>query len=60
MGFTKKITESASFRKKIVYEYNNLNKEMVYQTLDETLTQYTKYCNLILNYIENYEKNTPY
>ena len=51
--FVEIIAQSAGFRNKIIHEYNELEKEKVYKTVDEALEQYTNYCKYILNYIES-------
>jgi len=50
--FSKSISESARFRNKIVHEYNDLEKDKVYKTVNEALSQYTKYCDYILKFLE--------
>jgi uncharacterized protein YutE (UPF0331/DUF86 family) len=50
--FAETIADSASFRNKIIHEYNELNKKKVYDTVDEALEQYTKYCKYVLDYIK--------
>lgn len=51
--FAEIIAQSAGFRNKIIHEYNELEKEKVYETVNEALEQYTKYCKYILNYVES-------
>lgn len=50
--FAMEISKSASFRNKIVHEYNSLNENTVYKTVDEALRQYTEYCKYILKFLE--------
>jgi len=50
--FSEVIAESASFRNKVIHEYNELDEKKVYNTVDEALEQYTKYCQYILDYIK--------
>lgn len=50
--FAELIAGSASFRNKIIHEYNELDEKKVYTTVDEALEQYTKYCQYILDYIK--------
>lgn len=50
--FAQQISESANFRNKIVHEYNHLLEEKVYETVDEALSQYTRYCDYILKFLE--------
>lgn len=50
--FAEKIAESARFRNKIVHEYNHLEEDKVYYSVDEALAQYAKYCGYVLEFIE--------
>lgn len=50
--FSKEISRSAGFRNKIVHEYNDLETDKVYETVGEALSQYTKYCDYILKFLE--------
>mgnify|MGYP001564377349 CR=1 FL=1 len=54
--FTKEIAESASFRNKIVHEYNHLLEEKVYETVNDALSQYTQYCGYILKFLESHKE----
>jgi len=51
--FAKTIANSASFRNKVIHEYNDLDEKKVYDTVDEALEQYIKYCQYILDYIKS-------
>ncbi len=50
--FAKEISKSAGFRNAIVHEYNNLDKEVVYKSIDDATDQYAKYCQYILDFLE--------
>jgi uncharacterized protein YutE (UPF0331/DUF86 family) len=50
--FSEEISKSAGFRNAIVHEYNNLDKSEIYHTVDDAISQYAKYCEYILNYLE--------
>jgi len=50
--FAEKIAASAGFRNAIVHDYNNLDKNQVYKTVDEAVSQYTEYCSYILNFLD--------
>ena len=49
--FAQEISKSAGFRNAIVHDYNNLDKYIVYSTIDEAIAQYTQYCHYILSYL---------
>lgn len=50
--FAKEIARSAGFRNAIVHEYNNLDKEIVYKTVGDAISQYSKYCGYVLEFTE--------
>jgi len=50
--FAKEVSKSAGFRNAIVHEYNNLDREIVYKSIDEAIDQYAKYCQHILDFLE--------
>jgi uncharacterized protein YutE (UPF0331/DUF86 family) len=50
--FAEKISKSAGFRNAIVHEYNNIDKGIVYQSVDEAISQYREYCEYILKFLE--------
>lgn len=54
--FARQIAESAGFRNVLVHEYNNINEQIFYKSVGETLNQYTKYCDYILKFLEKVEK----
>lgn len=51
-NFAAAISRSAGFRNRIVHEYNDLEKNKVYETVDEALEQYTRYCGHLLEYLK--------
>jgi len=50
--FAREIAKSAGFRNAIVHEYNNIDKEIVYQTVGQAIDQYKSYCKYILKFLE--------
>ncbi|KKU04832.1 MAG: hypothetical protein UX07_C0026G0012 [Parcubacteria group bacterium GW2011_GWA2_45_30] len=50
--FAEKIAESAGFRNRVIHEYNNLDKNKVYETVNEALEQYANYCRYLLEYLD--------
>lgn len=50
--FVKEIAKSAGFRNAIVHGYNQLDKHIVYKTVSEAISQYTKYCDYILKFLK--------
>jgi uncharacterized protein YutE (UPF0331/DUF86 family) len=49
--FAEEIAQSAGFRNRIVHEYNDLERNKVYETVDAALGQYTRYCGYIMEYL---------
>ena len=52
--FALEISKSAGFRNAIVHDYNNLDKYIVYTTIDESIVQYTQYCHYIIDYLDSH------
>lgn len=52
--FAQEIAESTGFRNAIVHDYNNLDKYIIYTTIDEAIHQYTEYCEHILNFLSSF------
>lgn len=50
--FAAEVAKSAGFRNAIVHEYNNLDKEIVYKSIDDAINQYAKYCQYILDFLD--------
>lgn len=51
-NFAKTISGSAGFRNAIVHDYNNLDKQIIFETIGEAITQYSQYCRYILDFID--------
>lgn len=51
-NFAETIAESAGFRNAIVHDYNNLDKQIIFETIGEAITQYFQYCRYILDFID--------
>ena len=49
--FAQKISKSAGFRNAIVHEYNKIDREVVFGTINETIKQYADYCQYILDFL---------
>ncbi len=49
--FAQKISKSAGFRNAIVHEYNKIDREVVFGTINEAIKQYADYCQYILNFL---------
>jgi uncharacterized protein YutE (UPF0331/DUF86 family) len=49
--FAQQIAPSAGLRNRLVHEYNELEPGIIYRSINESLEQYTKYCQHILDYI---------
>jgi len=52
IDFAQEIAKSAGLRNALVHEYDNLDNFMIYQTVNDAIIQYTKYCDFILKYLE--------
>jgi len=50
--FAQEISESAGFRNAIVHEYNKIDREVIYRTIDEAIKQYADYCQYLLDFLE--------
>lgn len=50
--FIDEIAESAGFRNRIVHEYNEIDKNLVYRTVGEAIEQYAKYCRYVLGFLD--------
>jgi len=51
--FAQEISKSAGFRNAIVHEYNQIDREAVFKTVDEAIKQYANYCHFILNFLDS-------
>lgn len=56
--FAQEIAKSAGFRNAIVHEYNEIDKNIVYQTVGEAVKQYAEYCRYILNFFNSFSADT--
>lgn len=50
--FGEKIAPSAGLRNRLVHEYNNTEKEIIYKSVNDAIKQYAEYCNHILKFLE--------
>lgn len=50
--FIVQIAESAGFRNRIIHEYNQIDKNPVYQTVGQAIDQYATYCKYILAFLD--------
>lgn len=50
--FLNQIAKSAGFRNRIIHEYNDIDKNLVYNTVGEAIEQYAQYCNYILAFLD--------
>ena len=46
------IAKSAGFRNRIIHEYNEIDKNLVYQTVGEAVEQYALYCQLLIEFLD--------
>jgi len=54
--FVLEIAKSAGFRNRIIHEYNEIDKNLVYNTIGEAIEQYTQYCSYVLQFLESFSK----
>jgi uncharacterized protein YutE (UPF0331/DUF86 family) len=54
--FAEKIAASAGFRNAIVHDYDDVDENMVYKTVDEAIEQYTKYCDYIIKFLDKQKR----
>ena len=54
--FAQEISRSASFRNAIVHDYNKIDKEIIFSTINEAIKQYADYCQYILNFLDSLRK----
>jgi len=50
--FAKQVAPSAGLRNRLVHEYNNTRQDIIYKSVGEVISQYVKYCDSILKFIE--------
>ena len=53
--FVTEIAKSAWFRNRIIHEYNEIDKNIVYNTIGEAVDQYTQYCSYLLKFMDRYK-----
>ncbi len=49
--FAERISKSAGFRNRVIHEYNNVDKVLVFDTVDDAIRDYAKYCEYILDFL---------
>ena len=49
--FAKAIAPSAGLRNRLVHEYNDTKKEIIYKSVAQAISQYSKYCAYILKFL---------
>jgi len=50
--FGERIAKSAGLRNMLVHEYDKIEPQIVYSSVSDTLSEYIKYCEYILKYID--------
>lgn len=53
-NFAQKIAPSAGLRNRLVHEYNDTKVEIIYKSVADAISQYTKYCNYILKFLSRH------
>ncbi|MFA4817915.1 MAG: DUF86 domain-containing protein [Parcubacteria group bacterium] len=51
--FAENISRSVGIRNKLAHEYDKIDKEKIYTSVHDCLEDYTKYCEYILNFLNN-------
>ena len=51
--FAKEIAPSAGLRNRLVHEYNDTKDEIIYNSVEDAIRQYTKYCDYILKFTKS-------
>ena len=49
-AFAREIAPSAGLRNRLVHEYDDLDKRIVYESIGDAIKQYTRYCRYILDF----------
>jgi len=49
--FAKQIAPSAGLRNVLVHEYDDVDKKLIYESINDAVSQYTEYCASILSLI---------
>lgn len=50
--FAKEIAPSAGLRNRLIHEYNNTKEEIVYASVSDAISQYAKYCDYVLKFLD--------
>lgn len=50
-GFAQEIAKSAGLRNILVHQYRKLDEQMFYASIKDCLSQYTRYCRYITDYL---------
>ena len=50
--FARRISKSAGFRNRVIHEYNDIDKVLVFETIDDAIRDYAKYCEYVLEWLE--------
>ncbi len=53
--FIEEIAKSAGFRNRIIHEYNEIDKNLVYKTVGEAIAQYAEYCKFVLEFLDKHK-----
>ena len=56
--FAEQIAKSAGTRNMLVHEYDEIDPEQVYHSIDDCLRDYTQYCQSILDFIAKNESGS--
>lgn len=51
-NFAQKIAKSVGLRNILVHQYRKLDEKIFYYSIKDCLSQYTRYCRYILNYLK--------
>ncbi len=52
--FIAEIAKSAGFRNRIIHEYNEIDKNLVYNTIGDAIEQYAQYCAYLLTFLDTF------
>jgi len=56
--FAKKIAPSAGLRNRLVHEYEEIDDQIVYKSIQKTINSYKKYIRKIESYLKNIENSS--
>lgn len=54
--FAEKIAPSAGLRNRLVHDYNDTKEEIIFNSVQDAIGQYVKYCDYILRFLEKPRK----